>query len=222
MLKKSVADDCKELLGSLFTEQSFQKGLLSKSGSHFEYQNPGIIVTGGCTTCPAQLYKPLTGKTCKLPTIPTQFMASSFDLLGGLPTICGSRSPDLGPDGQVRRKNESDKVSYSPQRSCLQLTPQTPTKAEWTLLVNDLRPMSDHVSLVVSDGILLMGGSDSLQVDLLKEDGSKVEEVFNLQRKIDGACGIADGWTREVIMKLVPLKKWPDTIEWVIKKTCQT
>ena len=68
--------------------------------------------------------------------------------------------------------------------SCIQLSPAS-KEAEWTIFSESLSKYGNskkHLSLATPDGILLMGGPFSWNVDLLKRDGSYQTDIFRIKR----------------------------------------
>jgi len=152
-------------------------------------ETSGFIVAGGRYQTQVKLFKPNTKEICNLPDLPGFFCFSSINLMDGTAFMCGSCS-DISPES--RMKNETKNRKFHSNQACIQLSPAS-KEAEWTIYTEDLPPKKDHVSFVAPEGILLLGGSNSLEVSLVNPDGSNQRSEFNVNRYIDGACGIKDG-----------------------------
>jgi len=153
-------------------------------------ESTGFIVAGGRYQKQVKLFKPNTKEVCNLPDLPGVFCSSSINLKEGTLVMCGSCSDVAGT--KSRMKNETKIRNFHTDQACVQLSPAS-KEAEWTIYTEDLFPKRDHVSLVAPEGILLLGGSNGLDVLLVKPDGNNRRSTFNLKRYIDGACGIEDG-----------------------------
>ena len=81
-------------------------------------------------------------------------------------------------------RNETTIRNFHTNQACVQLSPAS-KEAEWTIYTEDLFPKRDHVSLVAPEGILLLGGSNGLDVLLVKPDGNNRRSTFNLKRYIE-------------------------------------
>jgi len=217
-VKKSISEDCLELIGEQI-EDIVEKKLAEKLGhpassseeqnnqdliysffdpSEEDQKNQGIIVAGGCLNCTAKLFNPKAKKVCDLPRLPSPFKGSTFDLYSVFPILCGSYSDSgISTAGKARFWNDDRVMKYKSEDSCLMLRVTTDDKAEWTVINNNLqRRVGNHVSLVNSQGIILLGGSNSTSADLVNLFDQEVKEnIFQLKRTIDGACGIVDGDT---------------------------
>jgi len=218
-VKKSISEDCLELIGEQIeeivekklaekfkrpassSEEQTDQGLNYSFFSSSEEQNDqGIIVAGGCLNCTAKLFNPAAKKVCDLPRLPSPFKGSTFDVIDNVfPVICGSYSDSgISTVGKARLWNTDEVQDYFSEESCLMLSITPENKAEWTLSNNNFQRMvGNHLSLVIGrEEIILLGGSNSNVADVVNIFNQKIEEVvFQLKRTIDGACGIEDGDT---------------------------
>ena len=158
----------------------------------------GFIVAGGEYQTQVKLFKPNTKEVCNLPDLPGFFCFSSINLMDGTALICGSCS-DISPESRMKyfldsiilsfsfffsTRNETKNRKFHSNQACIQLSPAS-KEAEWTIYTEDLPPKKDHVSFVAPEGILLLGGSNSLEVSLVNPDGSNQRSKFNVNRYIE-------------------------------------
>ena len=151
-----------------------------------------------------KLFKLNTKEVCNLPNLPEYFVAPSMDLIEGTPVICGSYYDKSGRSRMkyclcyfqiclckfcFSTRNETDIRPFHADRSCVQLSPAS-KKAEWTIYAEDLPKKSDHVSMSTPRGLLLMGGSNSKDVTLVKPDGTHQKDIFQLNRFIEYMAGL--------------------------------
>jgi len=190
LIKEHVANILENKLKNCDITKIKKKNLLEVAAP-VKYKNPGIIAAGGDGQTQVKLFKLNTKEVCNLPNLPEYFVAPSMDLIEGTPVICGSY---YDKSGRSRMKNETDIRPFHADRSCVQLSPAS-KEAEWTIYAEDLPKKSDHVSMSTPRGLLLMGGSKSKDVTLVKPDGTHQKDVFQLNRFIDCGCGIKDGDT---------------------------
>jgi len=114
-----------------------------------------------------------------------------MSIVNGILVICGSESENIG---EYQLKNETEKRPIHAAKSCIQLSPAS-KEAQWTVLTDQLTPLRYQVNFQTSDGVLLMGGSYTNKVLLLKPDGAIEPVSWSLRRNIDQGCGIEDDGT---------------------------
>jgi len=135
----------------------------------------GILVAGGLGAYhSAEVFIPANGKTCLFPDLPYEALQTTMDLVGDLPTLCGS--------------NDSYKP-YNPNKWCVQLTPPS-RHGKWTLYANTTEvKRRTHSSWVSSSGLVLIGGLEyyaSKSTEMVPAGGKS----FDLQKFTRNACAI--------------------------------
>jgi len=129
----------------------------------------GILVAGGLGTwTSAEVFIPANGKTCLYPDLPHEATSFTLDLVGDLPTLCGS-------------------IDYGrPHKSCVQLTPPS-RLGKWAPYATLEVYRRTHSSWVSSSGLVLIGGNSGGTTTELVPAGGK---NFTLETLTRNACAI--------------------------------
>merc|ERR1711915_710499 len=194
LLHESLRRECSDLIEELVEKKLSEKGvdcLKESDGGDTKYKSPAIIVAGGGNH-EFKLFRLDTKEVCNLPDTPYGFGDSySMFLFDETPTLCSSNAFGTA---KLRMKNETEARDYRLMASCIQLSPAS-KEAEWTIFSESLSKYGNRrkqLSLATPDGILLMGGPSSLNVDLLKKDGSYQTDLWRTKRYMAGSCGFED------------------------------
>ena len=129
----------------------------------------------------AELILPAEGVSCRLPDLPTKRIGNSQNNN----ILCGG-----GYDG----------IGHS---NCMKLT-----SSGWVTVTEQLiKDRKYHVSWLVDDGVILLGGmKGSSTTEIVRWDGTN-EALFNLEHGFKKSCAIPDGDSLVITGGMMSLKK---------------
>ena len=127
----------------------------------------GIIVAGGDWNKNVELFLPESGRTCKLPDLPSYYSFSTLDTFNGMPVMCGSQFGSS--DASV---------------TCIKLSPSS-DKASWSKYLRLIEQRFEHTSWHSPEGLLLMGGNHGAgswkSVEMINSKGKSELLDFSLK-----------------------------------------